>query len=296
MLTQQAAAPEEAYGDASGFELPSVDDLEVAAAAAAAAMEAFAGESSSSSDDEDSSSGDSSSSEEDEDMEDVEGDGPRQDGQQQQEPAVRVLLQASPDGGGGIRLSISVAPSAAVAAAAAGPEVEEDSSPLPSSSDDSSSDSSSDAGDDGAADAEGPLDYEKMRGMIDAAYAVIDEEDDEAGGGGGGGGPRALHESLGLREGAPSLEGVRVEASDPLVHVGNVTAVVEDMAVVQGLINMPALAEGSVLLLEDRCPVGRVEEVFGPVTQPLYAFRYEAQQLKPAPQGGAAGPDGGVRR
>lgn len=30
----------------------------------------------------------------------------------------------------------------------------------------------------------------------------------------------------------------------------------------------------SVLLLEDKTPIGRVEEVFGPLTMPLYALRY----------------------
>jgi hypothetical protein len=39
----------------------------------------------------------------------------------------------------------------------------------------------------------------------------------------------------------------------------------------------------SVLLLEDKTPVGRVEEVFGPLTLPLYALRYGGPS--PAPPG-----------
>ncbi len=33
------------------------------------------------------------------------------------------------------------------------------------------------------------------------------------------------------------------------------------------------LSEGSVLVDEDRCVVGAVEELFGPVVAPLYALR-----------------------
>ena len=35
-----------------------------------------------------------------------------------------------------------------------------------------------------------------------------------------------------------------------------------------------ALSEGTVLCLEDRRVVGAVEEVFGPILSPLYAFRW----------------------
>ena len=36
----------------------------------------------------------------------------------------------------------------------------------------------------------------------------------------------------------------------------------------------PALREGSVLCLEDRRPLGRIEEILGPVLCPIYALRY----------------------
>lgn len=56
-----------------------------------------------------------------------------------------------------------------------GPEAEEDSSPLPSSSEslDEGSSVSSDAGE--------PMDYDQMRDMITRAYQVVDEEDQGAG-------------------------------------------------------------------------------------------------------------------
>ncbi len=47
--------------------------------------------------------------------------------------------------------------------------------------------------------------------------------------------------------------------------------------------------EGAVLVLaEGRAPLGRVEDVFGPVTAPLYALRYSGQgELPPAAMPGA---------
>jgi len=225
-----------------------VDDLEVAAAAAAAAMDALAthgqslGESSSSGDD------DSDSSDDDEDDSSSEGDAMEVDGAEgaagrgAATPRVYVSLQPHPARADAVQLSISVA--APPPPAPDGAEAEEDSSPLVSSSSSSSEDDSSDdddpveAGSDGGA----PLDYAQMRGMIDAAYAAVDAEDEEAVASRGG--PKALHEALGLQEGAPSLAFVQLVAGEAKTHVGNVTAVVEDMAVVQGLTNMPALSEG----------------------------------------------------
>ena len=34
------------------------------------------------------------------------------------------------------------------------------------------------------------------------------------------------------------------------------------------------MREGSVLCLEDRQPLGRIEEILGPVVSPIYALRY----------------------
>ena len=40
--------------------------------------------------------------------------------------------------------------------------------------------------------------------------------------------------------------------------------------------------EGSILCLPDRTPLGRVEEVFGPVTEPLYSLRFAGGTEVPA--------------
>lgn len=41
--------------------------------------------------------------------------------------------------------------------------------------------------------------------------------------------------------------------------------------------NGRALTEGTVLCSEDRIPIGRIEDVFGPVMCPLYTLRWAGQ-------------------
>ncbi|KAJ9507704.1 hypothetical protein QJQ45_019119 [Haematococcus lacustris] len=75
---------------------------------------------------------------------------------------------------------------------------------------------------------------------------------------------------------APALE-VEVAEGDALDPAGCVLSVLEGVVVVQGLVNSRALAEGSVLVLDEtRQAIGRIEEVFGPVTQPFYALRWSS--------------------
>jgi H/ACA ribonucleoprotein complex non-core subunit NAF1 len=49
----------------------------------------------------------------------------------------------------------------------------------------------------------------------------------------------------------------------------------------QAPLDTRALAEGSVLVLQDRTPLGRIEDVFGPVKQPLYVLRYGGEGRAP---------------
>lgn len=41
------------------------------------------------------------------------------------------------------------------------------------------------------------------------------------------------------------------------------------------------MEEGSVVCLPDRTPLGRVEELFGPVDEPLYCLRYAGGGERP---------------
>mmetsp|Transcript_30502 Transcript_30502/g.86194 ORF Transcript_30502/g.86194 Transcript_30502/m.86194 type:complete len:526 (-) Transcript_30502:97-1674(-) len=78
----------------------------------------------------------------------------------------------------------------------------------------------------------------------------------------------------------PPPEPVEIELADTdqLEDCGVIATVVEDQIVVQAPTNARALAEGSILVLPDRTPIGRVEEVFGPVQAPFYITRYAGKE------------------
>ena len=59
-----------------------------------------------------------------------------------------------------------------------------------------------------------------------------------------------------------------------LEEIGNVASVVDNVVVVQGKKNAIALDIGSVLWWYNRIPLGRVDDVFGPVFAPLYSVRF----------------------
>ncbi|KAJ9507522.1 hypothetical protein QJQ45_006537 [Haematococcus lacustris] len=141
--------------------------------------------------------------------------------------------------------------------------------PPPSSSSSSSSSSEEGSGDEGVV----LMDRDEMHDMIARAYAAADEEDEDEGKGGAGGGRSRQGQQ---RPGSLALE-VEVAEGDALDPAGCVLSVLEGVVVVQGLVNSRALAEGSVLVLDEtRQAIGRIEEVFGPVTQPFYALRWSS--------------------
>ncbi|KAG2433463.1 hypothetical protein HXX76_008520 [Chlamydomonas incerta] len=259
------------------FELPSVDDLEVAAAAAAAALEVLAPAQKRRADSSDDDSSDDSSSDEDSDSDD--------DSDEDSEEAGGALASDRATGGVSLQLQVDDATGRVVVRLAASGdaddvamrEAETDSSPLTSSS--SSSDDEAEAAaatsrmvDDEELEA---LDHDGLRDLITRAYAVADAEDGEEEEGGGGGGGRNALQDLGLPAEAPELGAdVVVTSEDAMEPAGTCLSVLEGMVVMQGLANSRPLADGSVVVAEDRTPLGVVEEVFGPVTQPLYAFRH----------------------
>lgn len=81
------------------------------------------------------------------------------------------------------------------------------------------------------------------------------------------------------REALPPVEDVssiKVPASALLSDVGRVMSVVERTMVVQGGSQSVAQAvvQGTLLVTRGRVPVGHVDEVFGPVKEPLYTVRF----------------------
>ncbi|MEW5300966.1 MAG: hypothetical protein WDW36_003852 [Sanguina aurantia] len=288
--TEQRYVVDETAEYSTAWDLPSVDDLEVAAAAAAAALDIFAPPPRAVSSDED-------SSDEDSDDDDEDGDSPMLGASAAAEhTTVRVKLlvpdsaAAATDGSScAIKLQLSYHTSVpapvlaaatlagarryvkggAAARAAAACETQADSSPLASSDESSSSSDEEEVTSKGG----GPImGLDEMRAMITKACEIVDEDEDGGGGGAEGVKLGGMKEALGLPEITP-LD-VEVGPNDAIQPAGIVMSVMDGMIVLMGSANAPVLSEGSVLVLGDRTPVGRVEEVFGPVATPFYALRY----------------------
>lgn len=108
--------------------------------------------------------------------------------------------------------------------------------------------------------------------MIDRALNEDEDEDGLV-----KGSTSAAHD-LGLPDQPLPMDGVSVLADDVLEPAGVVLSVFDGMVVVQGLEGPKALDESSVLCMEDRTIIGRIEEVFGPVAKPLYALRFAGKE------------------
>jgi rRNA processing protein Gar1 len=118
----------------------------------------------------------------------------------------------------------------------------------------------------------GPLlsgNLEKDRNAL-ANFVMDSDEDDED----GNARPKTKNE-ISIDE-MPPPEPIQHElpADATLEAAGKITSVVGNLVVVTGLANGPALNLESVLWNEDRTPLGRVDDVFGPVAQPIYSIRF----------------------
>jgi len=143
---------------------------------------------------------------------------------------------------------------------------------------DTSTDEESEADADSSAgeDATGKLDEERVHlveEMRAAGVFDVEEGSDEEQL------PRTKNEQLGM----PPPKPIELDVSDSweVILAGAVSAVVEGVVVVQGNPGSEVLDEGTILVLEDRTKLGRVEEVFGPVTMPFYNFRYSEGDALP---------------
>ncbi|KAK9808611.1 hypothetical protein WJX72_000537 [[Myrmecia] bisecta] len=249
-------------------ELPSVDDLEIAAAAAAAGMEQLAklaaGQSSSS--EYESSSEEGSSSEEESSEDESEPDSTS-------DVDMTDALPGSTKGPAVVHVDLAVVDDRVqlrltdLSKAGKGPVVEAG----PASSKDEEA-----AEREAAIQVESSSDDESE--VFDAAdlRAVIDKMEEE-----GGDADEAAREEAST---VPPVEPLDVEIGpeDILHPCGSVSGLLEGMIVVQAPEMGRALNENSVLCLADRTPLGRIEEVFGPVMSPLYALRYAGGGELPA--------------
>lgn len=146
-----------------------------------------------------------------------------------------------------------------------GPEWEADSSPYESSSSSDSSSSSSDDEDD---------DYQLL-GPEEQARLLMEVVSDDEGGKDGKKDVRTANEK---DEDAPPIPDIAVTADTKVEMLGNIEAVVDNIALVKANISgeYQVLETGSVLCLADLKLIGVVAETLGKVEQPLYTVRFKS--------------------
>ncbi|XP_075994591.1 uncharacterized protein naf1 [Genypterus blacodes] len=83
-----------------------------------------------------------------------------------------------------------------------------------------------------------------------------------------------------LLEELPAVEEVCVSLPETaeIWPIGTISSIVEQLVVVQSLKDTPPLTDDSIFFTSDRLAVGKVFDVFGPVTSPLYILRFNSSQ------------------
>lgn len=87
--------------------------------------------------------------------------------------------------------------------------------------------------------------------------------------------PRTKNEVKNVVEELVVVKDITVSENDTLIHIGHVLYSIEAeySIIVQGIQNKSPLEEGSVLCLTDRVLLGRVYEIFGPISSPYYVVK-----------------------
>uniref|UniRef100_A0A6Q2YPN5 H/ACA ribonucleoprotein complex non-core subunit NAF1 n=1 Tax=Esox lucius TaxID=8010 RepID=A0A6Q2YPN5_ESOLU len=83
-----------------------------------------------------------------------------------------------------------------------------------------------------------------------------------------------------LPEELPEVEELLVVLPEEaeLLPMGTVTSIIEQLVVVQSLKDTPPLKDDSVIFNSERLAVGKVFEVFGPVSSPFYVLRFNSDR------------------
>ncbi|XP_029297887.1 H/ACA ribonucleoprotein complex non-core subunit NAF1 isoform X2 [Cottoperca gobio] len=81
-----------------------------------------------------------------------------------------------------------------------------------------------------------------------------------------------------LLEELPAVEEVSVSLPEDaeLQPVGTVSSIIQQLVIIQSLKDTPPLTDDSIIFRSDRMAVGKVFEVFGPVSSPLYILRFSS--------------------
>lgn len=113
----------------------------------------------------------------------------------------------------------------------------------------------------------------------DEMQDYADEEEDISGGGGGA--PlRTKHEVVEddlpaepIIEDIPEYENISL--------IGEIMSYIQDenTIVIQSIVTNEPLDEGSLLCLRDKTSLGKISEIFGPLTQPFYIVKFKSQPV-----------------
>ncbi|KAL1024029.1 hypothetical protein UPYG_G00050490, partial [Umbra pygmaea] len=83
-----------------------------------------------------------------------------------------------------------------------------------------------------------------------------------------------------LPEELPPVEDLSVVLPEQaeIVPLGTVTSIIEQLVIIQSMKDTPPLKDDSVIFNSDRLAVGKVFEVFGPVSSPFYVMRFNSER------------------
>ncbi|KAM8879357.1 uncharacterized protein naf1 [Spinachia spinachia] len=81
-----------------------------------------------------------------------------------------------------------------------------------------------------------------------------------------------------LLEELPAVEELSVSLPEDaeLQPIGTISSIIQQLVVIQSLKDTPPLTDDSVIFTSDRLALGKVFEVFGPVSSPLYILRFNS--------------------
>ncbi|XP_031676899.1 H/ACA ribonucleoprotein complex non-core subunit NAF1-like [Oncorhynchus kisutch] len=82
-----------------------------------------------------------------------------------------------------------------------------------------------------------------------------------------------------LPEELPAVEELTVVLPEEaeILPLGSVTSIIQQLVIIQSLKDTPPLKDDSVIFNSDRLAVGKVFEVFGPVSSPFYVLRFNSE-------------------
>ncbi|XP_069487465.1 H/ACA ribonucleoprotein complex non-core subunit NAF1 isoform X2 [Ambystoma mexicanum] len=111
------------------------------------------------------------------------------------------------------------------------------------------------------------------------ALLLDGDEDDDLTGRDGKGFPVTPKEVLHLNE-LPAVEDLNITLPNDVEvkPCGVVTSTVDQLVIFESRFNQHVLGEGTIIFNEDKLPVGKIFEIFGPIPRPSYVLRFNSAQ------------------